>query len=252
MTTAQTETGFRECVVEADGFNIRYFEKGEGSPLVHIPGGHGVRISRAHVALAETHRVIVVEMPGFGSSSENTRTESLEAFAQTALALLDALGLDEVDLMGTSFGGKLACWIAILAPDRIRSLVLESPGAIRPPDWSFPQGQAQDQGDPDRAKMRALVMRLLGPNRDTAFEERLQALATPTVVLFGTTDHTIAPERIAHIYKQILPDCHLVFVYDAGHEIGASRPEAFVDVVDDFLERHATFVVSRRPTVLFP
>jgi pimeloyl-ACP methyl ester carboxylesterase len=67
----------------------------------------------------------------------------------------------------------------------------------------------------------------------------------------GTRDGLFPPE-LGRIYKEIMPDAHLVFVYDAGHAIAAERPEAFVEVVADFLEREDAFVISRTKTVLMP
>jgi hypothetical protein len=43
-----------------------------------------------------------------------------------------------------------------------------------------------------------------------------------------------------------------VFVYDAGHVISTDRPEAFTEVVADFLERHEAFVISRAQTLIHP
>jgi hypothetical protein len=60
------------------------------------------------------------------------------------------------------------------------------------------------------------------------------------------------PPDFGHLYKQMIPDCYLIFVYDAGHAVGTERPEAFVEVVGDFLDRHDAFVVSRAPTVVHP
>jgi pimeloyl-ACP methyl ester carboxylesterase len=57
---------------------------------------------------------------------------------------------------------------------------------------------------------------------------------------------------MGRIYKDLMPDAHLVFVYDAGHAIAAERPEAFVDVVADFLERGDAFLIRRSRTVVFP
>jgi pimeloyl-ACP methyl ester carboxylesterase len=74
---------------------------------------------------------------------------------------------------------------------------------------------------------------------------------TPTLVLFGTLDSVIAP-AMGRLYKELMPGCHLVFVYDAGHAIGTDRPEAFAEVVVDFLERHEAFVISRTETVIHP
>ena len=57
---------------------------------------------------------------------------------------------------------------------------------------------------------------------------------------------------MGHLYKEMIPDCHLVFVYDAGHAIAAARPDAFTDVVSDFLDGHDAFVLGRTPTVIHP
>jgi pimeloyl-ACP methyl ester carboxylesterase len=71
------------------------------------------------------------------------------------------------------------------------------------------------------------------------------------LVLFGTLDRAMPPAMGQH-YKSLLPNCHLVFVYDAGHEISTDRPEAFAEVTADFLERHEAFVISRAETVIHP
>jgi pimeloyl-ACP methyl ester carboxylesterase len=57
---------------------------------------------------------------------------------------------------------------------------------------------------------------------------------------------------MARFYKELLPNCHLVFVYDAGHAISTERPEAFAEVTADFMERREAFVVSRTETVIHP
>jgi pimeloyl-ACP methyl ester carboxylesterase len=102
-----------------------------------------------------------------------------------------------------------------------------------------------------QAKTQRLVGRLRGPDRDADLERQLADLATPTLVLFGTVDRVIPPE-MGHIYKELMPNAHLVFVYDTGHAISTDRPEAFTEVVADFLERHEAFVISRTPTVIHP
>jgi hypothetical protein len=56
----------------------------------------------------------------------------------------------------------------------------------------------------------------------------------------------------AMMARRVDPRLHLVFVYEAGHAIAAERPEAFTEVVSDFLDRHDAFVVSRTPTVIHP
>jgi pimeloyl-ACP methyl ester carboxylesterase len=147
-------------------------------------------------------------------------------------------------------------------------LVLEAPAAIRPEGTEPVSGTPEEiarrlYAHPERmpaapavnpaqaAQALALVRRLRGPGRDAALEDRLGYLATPTLVVFGTLDSVIPPD-MGRIYKELMPNSHLVFVYDAGHAIAAERPEAFAEVVIDFLERNDAFLISRAQTVIFP
>jgi pimeloyl-ACP methyl ester carboxylesterase len=99
--------------------------------------------------------------------------------------------------------------------------------------------------------MMALTKRLRGPDRDPDLEARMGGLTIPVLVVLGTRDGLIPPE-LGRIYKDLIPDAHLVFVYDAGHAIASERPEAFAEVVGDFLEREDAFVISRAKTVIMP
>lgn len=268
----QAGADFREGHIEADGFRIRYMEAGEGPALVHLHGAGGLRLTPGHDLLCRHFRVIAFEMPGFGRSAENERTRDMPQLAATMADAAAALGLDQFNLIGTSFGGKAALWLAVEEPQRITTLVLEAPAAIRPP--GRPLGGAPPAGTPEemarrlyahpermppptvpdpavQEKQRRLVIRLFGPERDANLEARLGDLAIPTLVLFGTGDRVIPPE-FGRLYKTLMPNAHLVFVYDAGHAIGAERPEAFAEVVTDFVQRREAFVVSQTDTVIHP
>jgi pimeloyl-ACP methyl ester carboxylesterase len=268
LIVTQIGGAFCEGHVEADGFRIRYMSAGEGPPLVHLHGAGGLRLTPGHDLLSRQFRVIVFEMPGFGASAENVRTRDMPELATTMAKATDALGLDQFNLMGTSFGGKAALWLAAQHPERVQALVLEAPAAIRPEGSEPPSGSPEEMvrrlyahpervaplppSDPAvRAKTARLVARLRGPDRDTDLEARLKGVAIPTLVLFGTLDRVIPPS-MGHFYKELLPNCHLVFVYDAGHAISTDRPEAFTEVVADFVERHEAFVISRNETVIHP
>jgi pimeloyl-ACP methyl ester carboxylesterase len=259
---------FRELHVDADGFRIRYLEAGDGPPLVHLHGAGGLRINPAHRLLSRHYRVIAFEIPGFGASPENTRTQDQAELARTMAQAASALGLDRFNLMGTSFGARTALYLTAQAPERVTALVLESPAAIRPAGATPPLGTPQDMArmlyaHPERmpapptpdpavqAQTGRLLARLRGPDRDTALEALLPGIATPTLVLFGTLDRLMPPE-LGRLYKAAMPNCNLVLVYDAAHAIGAERPEAFTEIVGDFLERHEAFIISRNETLINP
>jgi pimeloyl-ACP methyl ester carboxylesterase len=257
-----------ERFVEADGFRIRYLEAGEGEPLVYFHGAGGLRVSPALESLSQRFHLYAFEQPGFGTSPENTRSASVRDLAGTLAAALDVLGVERFHLMGTSFGGITALWLAVEQPERVLALVLESPAAIRPVDHVRPQLAPEQRAQllyahPERVpsveplasgvveQQERLVRRLAGPNRSPELESRLGGLSVPTLVLFGTRDKLIPP-RMGRIYRQLIPSCHFSLVYDAGHAIGFDRPSALVGVVTDFLERHEAFVVQQLSGLINP
>jgi pimeloyl-ACP methyl ester carboxylesterase len=261
---------FEERFVEVDGFRIRYLEAGSGESLVCFHASGGPRLSHGHELLAEQRRVILFETPGWGTSALNERSENVADLARTMAAAIAALGIERYNLWGTSFGGRLAAWLAVQYPERLDALVLVAPAAILPENHTsrvagvpladrarlyFAHPERQPQGPPPDAQVIArqetMLRRLRGPNRDPDLEGRLAALSVPTLVLFGTEDRLI-PTEMGRIYREIMPNCNLIYVYDAGHHIDADRPEAFAGVVSDFLERHEQFVVTRTSSVINP
>jgi pimeloyl-ACP methyl ester carboxylesterase len=262
-----TPAGFTEHFLDADHFHIRYREAGQGEPLISLHGGGGLRISGSHQLLAERYRVIAFETPGFGQSPVNDRSQSMQDLAETIAQAISALGIERFNLWGNSFGGKLALWLAVLHPERVQALILAAPAAIRP-EGSRPRTSVEQQAGlmyahPERqpaipplppeiaAKQQAFASRVIGPPRDPELERRLPDCQVPTLVLFGTLDTVVPPEMGRH-YRELLPNCHLSFVYDAAHAVDADRPEAFASVVTDFLTRHEQFVVKRDSALINP
>jgi pimeloyl-ACP methyl ester carboxylesterase len=101
------------------------------------------------------------------------------------------------------------------------------------------------------AKQSALTSRLRGPAQDPELLSKMERLEVPTLVLFGTLDRVIPPE-MGRIYREKLPNSHLVLVYDAGHALDADRPEAFASIVSDFLQRGNGFLVTQRSGLINP
>jgi pimeloyl-ACP methyl ester carboxylesterase len=172
--------------------------------------------------------------------------------------------------MGHSMGAKVSAWMALLFPERVRTLVLVAPGvivpegrAVRPPVRSPEEMLELTMAHPERrpdgfgsdpavtAAQRAFLERINAIARDDELIGRLGEVQTPTLALFGTSDGLISPD-LGREYRSRLPNGNLAFVYDASHEIMVDRPEAFAGVVADFLERQEVFVVGRRSGLINP
>jgi pimeloyl-ACP methyl ester carboxylesterase len=121
----------------ADGVRLHYLCCGEGEPLLllHGRGGAGALFAPLFAALAAQRRVITLDLPGWGLSDKppftgrNTR-DALGVWTGGALALLDALDLEKVDLLGHSMGGLTALQLALDSPERVNNLILVDSGGL--------------------------------------------------------------------------------------------------------------------------
>ena len=83
---------------------------------------------------------------------------------------------------------------------------------------------------------------------DGPTDESFREMQRPVLVLSGTKDQSDAGDR----WRTLLPDCHFMFVYDAGPAIGAERPEALAFIALEFFERRDLFLVSRENGLVSP
>jgi pimeloyl-ACP methyl ester carboxylesterase len=113
---------------------MHIIERGQGDPLVIVPGIQG-RWEWFHAvidALAQTYRVLTFSLGDEPSARWAAATDSVDAYADQIAAALDSRHIGAATICGVSFGGLVALRFAARAPERTRSLILISvPG----PDW---------------------------------------------------------------------------------------------------------------------
>jgi pimeloyl-ACP methyl ester carboxylesterase len=116
--------------IAVDGRPARYRDTGSGSPVLLL---HGIGRSLAdwdeqHRLLEASHRVLSVDLAGFGGSTALSGRHTLDSLAAWVSRFLDAVdaegGLDAVDVVGNSLGGAVAMRLSVLRPDKVRRLVL--------------------------------------------------------------------------------------------------------------------------------
>jgi pimeloyl-ACP methyl ester carboxylesterase len=122
--------------------SISTLTAGVGEPVVCIHGLGGTKSSflPTTAALADAHRVIALDLPGFGESDKPlTAAYDAPYFALSVVDLLDALDIERAHLVGNSMGGRVAIELALLEPDRVAKLVLLSPALawLRERRWKW-------------------------------------------------------------------------------------------------------------------
>ncbi|MGH9848154.1 MAG: alpha/beta fold hydrolase [Blastocatellia bacterium] len=108
------------------GHKISYVEEGAGEPLVFLHnGGNDHRIWDHQIAhFSKTHRVIAIDLPGFGESDKPRIDYTLPLYVGMVETLVDELELAPVNLIGNCMGGAMSLAYAARHPDRVRQLIL--------------------------------------------------------------------------------------------------------------------------------
>src|SRR5437764_4707454 len=112
------------------GMNVHYHDVGEGEPVLFLhsygPGTTAWITFHKTVGLLSQHfRCILMDLPNFSKTGPIVYREGVHAVqARTAVALLDALGIQRAHWVGNSQGGQSAMVAAIGYPDRVRKFVM--------------------------------------------------------------------------------------------------------------------------------
>jgi pimeloyl-ACP methyl ester carboxylesterase len=121
------------CVV--DGVRLHWVEYGESStraPVILLHGLNDSHLTWRRIAprLSCSRRVLALDLPGHGLSDRPDASYELTWYAGMLARWIDALGVEEVDLVGHSLGGGIALALLAERRERIRRLVLAAPGGL--------------------------------------------------------------------------------------------------------------------------
>jgi pimeloyl-ACP methyl ester carboxylesterase len=236
--------------VQLDGGRIAWVEAGNptGEPIVLV---HGLAASgwwweRNLAGLGARHRLLVVDMAGFGASRR--QWFRLDTIAGLLAAWLDAIGVRRTAVIGHSLGGHVAADLAATRPDLVDRLVLVDAAAL-PLEGSIPghvRNLLRGGGRSERRLLRIAVADILraGPlvilraGRELLaadLSDHLPRIAAPTLVVWGDGDALIPPAAGRRLAGTI-PGATFAIVPDAGHAPMWERPDLFDRLVLDFLD----------------
>jgi pimeloyl-ACP methyl ester carboxylesterase len=249
---------FEREQVRLPGGVLAYWVAGSGSPLVYLHGGQGAQTSDALLRLAEGRRVYVPILPGFDGTDGNAEVRSVRQLARTVGDFIDTAIGGACDVLGYSFGGWVALWLAADKPGCVDHLVLQSPLGFVPDGREQLIGEAglppaRLHAHPERAAFpetpadvarqnRQVVARYAGSADDLM--PALAGISCVTLLLAGADDDVAGADTI-RLLKRSMPRCYLVYVYDARHAIEVDQPRRFHGVVADFLTWGDAFLVNR-------
>ncbi|MFQ5512910.1 MAG: alpha/beta fold hydrolase [Myxococcota bacterium] len=253
-----------------DSIELPHRWQGAGEPLVLIAGlgGKGTSWQPFLERATRSYRVLTFDNPGAGGTPPLSGPVSIRAMARSVNALLERLGVSHAHVVGRSMGGMIAQELALLAPDRVRRLILVStcarvdahltrvfrlwarmarsgvPLELRHESsmlWCLGheslassarvRAYLQTRGSADRPRDYARQAEACAQHDAL---DRLHALQVPTLVVAGTDDR-LMPAWHAETLAKAIPGAQLGRVPGAGHLPYLEQPELFARCVLRFL-----------------
>lgn len=257
--------------VELSHGDVRYFEVGQGEPVILL---HGIGFTAGGTnwllnleALGRHRRVLAPDLLGFGPGPRLQQPFSFAYLVDFVREFQDALGLGASDVVGHSMGGWVASLLAYESPQRVGGLVLVAPGGVAtttppamkrfevPSQESFAAGVASRLGLPAGVvapladlewqvaatpgapdAYRQLLGHMSDPETRHRYQtrRRLPMIQAETLVLWGRQDEVNDP-RSGRLIAELVPRCRLE-VLPCGHGVPTETPEQFNAAVVSFLE----------------
>ena len=238
---------------------IAYLDEGEGDPIILV---HGFASSKnvnwvyptwVSELRKDGRRVIALDNRGHGESAKLYDAEdySIPIMSGDIVALMDHLKIDRADVMGYSLGGRMAAWLGLNAPERLRSAILGGIGiamiegggpgenvarALEAPsldDVTDPMGRTfRAFADQTRSDRLALAACLRGSRRLMTREDAA-GITVPALIAVGTSDE-IAGSAAA--LGKIIPGAEVLDIPNRDH-MRAVGDKVYKTGVLDFLSR---------------
>ncbi len=253
--------------------HIETFGKGKPIVLVHGWAMHTGIWRDFAVALSKSYRVICVDLPGHGQS-EAVADFSLETVAKI---LTDTIDEETSCWLGWSMGAEIVLEVARNYPNRVDKIILlaGSPCFIKKDSWSGVDERVLDEfalslkSDAEPALSRFLAWQVQGltawkryldkltvklfeygfPDLNTLLSgltllkkmdlrKEFAELKIPIAIILGEKD-TLIPRVVGSELQALNPQLELTVINKAGHAPFLSHQDEVVNVVSDFMERHA-------------
>lgn len=247
------------------GQKIYYYDIGSGPHLVlvHGLGGDADQWAYCFEALSAKHRVVALDLLGFGRSDKPSITYRIGGFVEVLDGFLHGLGIERASLLGHSLGGWIVAAFALQFPDRVDKLVLNDAcgvdsGAIKLPvdlnisthahmremlesmfynktmvtdalvDLAYSLHLERDDGP----TIRSILETFSRP--DEKLDHSISALRTPTLLLWGEQD-ALTPLSLARSFERFILGSRLEVIPDCGHFPALEKPAEFTQRVLEFL-----------------
>ena len=253
-------------MIAIDGYDINYKITGNGPETVVILQGWGTTLevydSIARV-LAPAYRVVQLDLPGFGGSSEPREPWDVSAYCRFFETFMSALDIKKAHLIGHSYGGRMIIRLAaegcsfeigkILLVDaagivpkksfatraKIRVFKIGKWILMRPFVYGLiPEtvdGWLSQQGSADYRSATPMMRQCLVRAVNEDLSHLLPNIKNETLMVWGTAD-TATPLADGKLMEEKIPDAALVTIEGAGHYSFLEQPQLFAGLLRSYFQ----------------
>ena len=220
--------------IELNGLTFLYRESGEPSapPIValHSLGRSAETWDQVAAVLGEKYRVLALDQRGHGGSTR-TSTYTFELMSEDLFHFANAMNLERFTLIGHSMGGTVSYLFAETCPSRIERLIVEdTPPPFQDKPIEVPS-KPSDSLPFDWEVVPSILRQLNEPNPE--WWGRLTDIIVPTLIIGGGSSHI--PQNKLQEVSKLIPNCEMVTIENAGHDVHETNLPAFLASVKNFL-----------------
>jgi pimeloyl-ACP methyl ester carboxylesterase len=202
-------------------------------------------------SFAKQYKVIIVDLPGYGSSSEPTYPWMLEDYVEAVRNLLEYLNIDNPILIGHSFGGKISLLYA--SKHKVKKMILfGSPfkkgieklslktqilkTAKKIPVLNKLEGFAKKHiGSSDYRNASDMMRKILVNTVNLDITDEVRKIKCSTLIVWGSLDEAV-PLEDAYNLEKLIPDAGVVIYEGCTHYAYLERLGQTINIVNSFLE----------------
>lgn len=242
--------------------DFKYFERGEGTPIVILHGLMGGLSNFDGVMNyfpEEGYKVVIPELPLYEMPLLKTNIKNLTTYVKE---FIDFKAYGKVILVGNSLGGHVGLLTTKLFPDIVKGLVITGSSGLyesamgesypKRGDYEYIKKKAQDVFyDPEVATQeiiddvysvvndRSKLIRTLSIAKSAIrhnMAKDLPNMHTPTCIIWGRQDQVTPPE-VAKDFDKLLPDSELFWIEKCGHAAMMEHPDEFNSLLHSWLAK---------------
>jgi len=233
------------------GVDVFYqiYNEGESRPLVILHGwGRSGDDFDELISFFPKRTILVLDFPPFGRSGSNLKDWDIYTYVSLVISLCEHLKIESVDLLGHSFGGRIAMILSCVKRSLVHSCILVDAAGLKPKrsikyklNMMFYKlnkklgRQGKDRSSPDYKALSPAMKETFKSIVNTHLDSYAKHLQAPSLIVWGKNEKE-TPIYMAKRLKKYIKNSRLEMIENGGHFCFLDCPLEFFSIIYEFLE----------------